>query len=137
MLGYLSWTLRLAAAGILLQTLFFKFTASPESVYIFTRVGAEPWGRILSGVAELAASLLLLYTPTAPLGAIVAMGVMAGAVGAHLTVLGIEVQDDRGLLFALAVVVLAACAVILYLHRLDLPVIGPRLRRTAMMETLR
>ena len=51
-----SWLCQLVIAAILLQTLFFKFTAAEESVYIFTTIGAEPWGRIGSGVAELVAS---------------------------------------------------------------------------------
>src|SRR5512135_784707 len=97
-----SWVLRIVAAVILLQTLFFKFTAAPESVYIFTKVGAEPWGRIGSGVVELIAAALLL-TPRWPwAGAALALGVMAGAIVSHLTILGIEVMGDKGLLFALA-----------------------------------
>src|SRR5437867_10439565 len=101
----LSWLLRIAAAIILLQTLFFKFTAAPESVYIFTKVGAEPWGRIGSGVVELIAAILFLLTRTAWLGAGIAIGVMAGAIVSHLTVLGVVVMNDGGLLFALALTV--------------------------------
>ena len=48
-----SWALRLIVAVILLQTLFFKFSAAKESVYIFSTLGMEPWGRIGSGVFEL------------------------------------------------------------------------------------
>lgn len=122
----LSWACRIIAAVILLQTLFFKFTAAPESVYIFTKVGAEPWGRIGSGVIELVAALLLL-TPRFPwAGALLALGVMAGAIVSHLTILGIEVQDDKGLLFALALVVAVASAVVLFLHRAQVPVIGEK-----------
>src|SRR5438874_13744844 len=98
----LSWLLRIAAAIILLQTLFFKFTAAPESVYIFTKVGAEPWGRIGSGVVELIAAILLIVPRTTWMGAVLGMGVMAGAIASHLSILGIEVQGDGGLLFALA-----------------------------------
>jgi uncharacterized membrane protein YphA (DoxX/SURF4 family) len=116
----LDWALRLVAAAILLQTLFFKFTAAPESVYIFTRVHAEPWGRIGSGVVELIASILLLLPATVWLGALIAMGVMAGAIFSHLTVLGIVVQDDGGLLFALAWTVFITSSIILYLHRSDI-----------------
>lgn len=117
----LDWVLRLVAAAILLQTLFFKFTAAPESVYIFTKVHAEPWGRIGSGVVELIASILLLAPALVWLGALIAMGVMAGAVFSHLTVLGIEVQGDGGLLFALALAVFTASGIVLYLHRADVP----------------
>lgn len=120
----LSTLLQLAAAGILLQTLFFKFTAAEESVYIFTTLGIEPWGRIGSGVMELVASALLLYPPTAAMGAIVAMGAMTGAILSHLTLLGIEVRGDGGLLFALALIVFGSSAVIVALRRAQLPIIG-------------
>ena len=122
-----SWVLRLAAAGILLQTLFFKFTAAPESVYIFTKVGLEPWGRIGSGVVELIAALLILSPRLTWLGSTIAIGVMAGAIISHLTLLGIEVQGDKGLLFALAVVVFVAAAINLFLHRNQIPIIGRKL----------
>jgi hypothetical protein len=119
------WVARLVAAGILGQTLFFKFTAAPESVYIFDKVGLGAPGRIGSGVAELIAAILLL-TPYAWAGALLALGVISGAIMSHLTVLGIEVQGDGGLLFGLAVVVFVASLVVLYLHRREVPVIGER-----------
>src|SRR5215470_19519120 len=97
-----SWALRITAAAILLQTLFFKFTAAPESVYIFTKVGAEPWGRIGSGIVELIAAALLLTPRFNWLGSLIALGVMGAAIASHLTVLGVEVQGDKGLLFSLA-----------------------------------
>ena len=123
----LSWVLRIMGAIILLQTLFFKFTAAPESVYIFTKVGAEPWGRIGSGVVELIAALLILTPRFTWLGSLLAMGVMAGAILSHLTVLGIEVQGDKGLLFALALIVFVCSTANLLLHRSEIPVIGRRL----------
>ena len=119
-----SVVLQLMAAGILLQTLFFKFTGAEESVYIFSTLGAEPWGRIGSGVVELMAAALLLYPPTAIYGAILAIGVMAGAILSHLLFLGIGVRGDGGLLFGLALVVFAAAAIVLYLRRTQLPVLG-------------
>lgn len=122
----LSWACRIVAAIILLQTLFFKFTAAPESVYIFTKVGAEPWGRIGSGVVELVAAVLLLTPRFVWVGAVLALGVMAGAIVSHLTLLGIEVQGDKGLLFTLAVTVFVTSAVALYLHRVQVPFIGGR-----------
>jgi hypothetical protein len=112
----LSWALQLAAAAILLQTLFFKFTGAEESVYIFTALGAEPWGRIGSGVVELIASVLLLVPATASLGAVMALS--------HLTVLGIEVKGDGGLLFGLALIVFACSAIVLTIRRAQLPVVG-------------
>ena len=119
-----SWICRIAAALILLQTLFFKFTAAPESVYIFTKVGAEPWGRIGSGIVELIAAILLLMPRLVWAGAFLALGVKAGAILSHLTVLGIEVQGDKGLLFFLAIAVFVTCSVALFLHRTQIPVIG-------------
>ncbi|MEQ1891707.1 MAG: DoxX family protein [Planctomycetota bacterium] len=120
----LSWLCQLAAAAILLQTLFFKFTGAEESRWIFSTLGVEPWGRIASGVVELVAAALLLYPRTAALGALLAAGVMAGAILAHLFVLGISVQDDGGLLFGLAVAVLVAASLVVVLRRAELPIIG-------------
>lgn len=119
-----SWILRITAAAILLQTLFFKFTGAPESVYIFTKVHAEPWGRIGSGFIELIAAILLLTPRFNWLGSLLALGMMAGAIGSHLTVLGIEVQGDRGLLFGLAITVFVTSGVNLYLHRAEIPLLG-------------
>jgi Flp pilus assembly protein protease CpaA len=120
----LSTLLQLTAAGILLQTLFFKFTGAEESVYIFSTLGMEPWGRIGSGVAELIAAALLLYPRTAAIGALLALGVMGGAIISHLTVLGLEVKNDGGLLFLLAIAVFAASVTVLFIRRGQLPVIG-------------
>jgi hypothetical protein len=115
------------AAVILLQTLFFKFTAAPESVYIFTKVGLEPWGRIGSGVVELVAALLLFVPGYHWLGATLAIGILAGAIVSHLTLLGIVVMDDGGLLFFLALVTVACCAVVLFCERRRIPLLGARL----------
>jgi putative oxidoreductase len=120
----IAWICRAAAAVILLQTLFFKFTAAPESVYIFTKVGLEPWGRIGSGIAELIAAILILIPATTWLGAGLALAVMAGAIFSHLTVLGIVVMNDGGLLFCLALAVTACSIVLLFLQRRRVPIIG-------------
>jgi hypothetical protein len=119
-----SWLLQLGVAVILFQTLFFKFTGAKESVYIFSTLGLEPWGRIGSGVAELIAVALLLIPSTAALGALLALGVISGAILSHLTRLGIEVMGDGGLLFYLAVAVFVGSAVILFLRRGELPLVG-------------
>ena len=119
-----SWCLQILAAGILLQTLFFKFSGAEESVYIFSTLGAEPTGRIGSGIVELIAAVLLLVPSTVAFGAALATGLMAGAIASHLTVLGIVVKDDGGLLFGLAVTVFVSAAVVLYLRRADLPFVG-------------
>lgn len=124
----IGWICRLTAAAILLQTLFFKFTGAPESIYIFTKVGMEPWGRYGSGVAELLASILLMINCRAWAGALLALGVMGGAIVSHLTVLGIVVQNDGGLLFGLAVVVAVCSVVVLILHRRQIPFIPQLLK---------
>lgn len=129
-----SWLLQIVVALILLQTLYFKFTGAPESKYIFTQMGMEPWGRIASGVVELIAAVLLLVPPTVVYGAILSAGVISGAIMSHLTKLGITIpnQDgtpgnDGGLLFGLALVVLVGSAVVLAVHRREIPIIGARL----------
>jgi uncharacterized membrane protein YphA (DoxX/SURF4 family) len=116
----LVWVLRLVAAIILLQTLFFKFSAAPESVYIFSKLGLEPWGRIGTGVVELIASVLLVIPRTTSLGALIALGVISGALVAHLTKLGIVVQGDGGELFILAAIVFACSAILLFIFRKQL-----------------
>ncbi|HPH86064.1 MAG TPA: DoxX family protein [Ferruginibacter sp.] len=113
----LLWILRIVAAVIMLQTLYFKFSASPESVYIFTTVGIEPWGRIASGVAELIASVLILVPRTSWMGAFMAIGVMSGAIFFHFTTLGIEVMNDGGQLFVYALLVFACSLLILFINR--------------------
>lgn len=121
---YLLWAARIVAAVIMLQTLFFKFTGASESVYIFSTLGVEPWGRIGSGIVELIASSLILIPRTSWIGAGLALGVMSGAILAHLTVLGIPVQGDGGYLFFLALAVAASSSTILFLTRSQwLPVV--------------
>ena len=120
----LSWVCRLTAAVILLQTLFFKFTGAEESVYIFTKVGLEPVGRYATGAVELVAAVLLVFRCHAWIGALLASGIMAGAIFSHLTVLGIVVKDDGGLLFALAVTVLLCSLVVLFQQRSQVPILS-------------
>jgi uncharacterized membrane protein YphA (DoxX/SURF4 family) len=116
----LPWVLRVLAAIILLQTLFFKFTGAEESVYIFTKLGIEPWGRIGTGVMELIASLLILLPRTTAFGALLAVGIMSGAILSHLFFLGISVQGDGGLLFVYALLVFSSAAVLLVWYRQQL-----------------
>ena len=112
-----SWILRILAALIMLQTLFFKFTASEESVYIFSELGMEPWGRIGTGIVELMASILILIPRTTFIGALIAIGLMIGAVGAHLVKLGIEVRNDGGQLFIYALLVLISSIILAVMYR--------------------
>jgi len=117
------WVLRLLAAVILLQTLYFKFSAAPESIYIFSKLGMEPWGRIGTGILELIAGILLLIPGTTVFGALLAIGLMTGAIFFHLTKLGISVQNDGGQLFIYALFVFVSCIALVIIHRNDLTVI--------------
>lgn len=126
-MNYISWALRLIVAVILFQTLFFKFTGAEESRYIFSTVLSpelEAYGRIGSGVVELIAVTLLLIPKTAWMGAFLALGTITGAIFSHLTLLGVVVKDDGGLLFALAVTVFVLSGIVLVIHRREFPVIG-------------
>jgi uncharacterized membrane protein YphA (DoxX/SURF4 family) len=111
------WVLRLTAAIILLQTLYFKFMAAEESVYIFSTLGIEPYGRIGSGIAELIAAILILIPRTTLFGAIIGVGVMLGAILSHLFVLGIEVKNDGGELFFLAIITFLCCIALIYWNK--------------------
>ncbi len=117
----ISWVSRIIAAVILLQTLFFKFTAAPESVELFTTLGMEPIGRIGTGIVELIAGILLLVIRTAWAGAIISLGVISGAIFSHLTILGINYNGDGGALFTMAVIVFVTSAVALWLERESIP----------------
>lgn len=124
MKNIIDWVLRIVVAGILIQTLYFKFSGAEESKYIFSTLGAEPYGRIGSGIFELIAAVLILYTPTTGIGAVLALGVISGAILSHLTILGIEVQGDGGLLFYLALVVFAGSFILAWTRRRSLPIVG-------------
>lgn len=124
-----TWIFQLVSAVILGQTLFFKFTGAPEAKYIFSTLGVEPWGRYGTGVVELVTAVLLLIPRTAGLGALLGIGLMAGAILSHLTKLGIEVQGDGGLLFALAWTVLISCGIVALLRRHEIPVLSALLQR--------
>jgi uncharacterized membrane protein YphA (DoxX/SURF4 family) len=112
------WALRLVAAGLMVQSLFFKFSGAEESVYIFSTLGMEPWGRIGTGVAELIASILLLLPRFTLWGALMGAGVMSGAIFSHLfTKLGIVVQNDGGQLFVYALIVFVCCSLLVVIYR--------------------
>ena len=120
-----SWVCRVIAAAIMIETLFFKFTGAPESVYIFSKMGMESWWRYGQGVWELLASLLLLTPRLGWAGGILTLGALGGAIVSHITVLGIEVQGDHGLLFAMAVITFACGFIVTFLHRHEIPSYTP------------
>lgn len=111
------WVLRIVAALIMLQTLYFKFSGSEESVYIFSQLGMEPWGRIGTGILELIASLLILYPKTTFFGSVLAIGLMLGAICAHATKLGFAVKNDGGQLFIYALLVLLSSLILAIIFR--------------------
>lgn len=114
------WFLRIVASSILLQTLFFKFSGAEESIYIFSKLGMEPYGRIGSGIIELVAATLILIPKTTWMGALLACGIMSGAILSHLFILGIAVKNDGGLLFVLALIVLLCCLELINLSRTNI-----------------
>jgi hypothetical protein len=126
-LAILDWITRLAPAAIMGQTLPFKLTGAPETVWIFSQLGAEPWGRLTTAGFETLALFLLLRPATSGLGGLLTLGLMGGAILSHLTVLGIEVQGDGGALFTMACVSLVCAAVTTWRYRAELPLIGPGL----------
>lgn len=117
------------AAIILLQTLYFKFTAHPDSVFIFTQLGIEPYGRIGIGVLELLAGILLLLPRTTLFGSLLCLGIISGAIGTHLFILGVEVLNDEGQLFGMALAVFICCVLIIWLKREDIAEIKGKLLR--------
>lgn len=116
-LSLFSWSLRIVVAAILVQTLYFKFTGAAESIYVFKTLGGEPYGRIGSGIAELGASILILIPRTTLLGALLGLAVMIAAIMSHVFVLGIEVQNDGGTLFMLALITFLCCSILVYQNR--------------------
>lgn len=115
-----TWALRLVAAFIMLQTLYFKFTAQPESIQLFNTLGMEPWGRIGTGIGELIASVLILIPRTTLIGAIMGLGLMSGAIFFHLTKLGVYFGGDA-VLFSYAVTVFVCCALLVIIYRKNIP----------------
>jgi len=119
--------LRIIIAVILVQTLRYKFTAHPDSVYIFSKVGLEPYGRIAIGILELIAAILILIPKTVWLGALLSLGIITGAIVMHLTKLGIEINGDGGMVFYMAIVVFVLSLIILWIKRKSVPFIGKNL----------
>ena len=117
------WILRLLAAIILLQTLYFKFTGATESIYIFSKLGMEPWGRIGTGVLELIAGILVLIPATTIFGALLAVALMAGAIFFHLTKLGVSVLNDGGQLFIYALLVFVSSMLLVIIYRGGIPTV--------------
>lgn len=124
-----STLLKIVAAFIMLQTLFFKFSGAQESIDLFTTIAGdnEALMRIGTGALELIASILLFVPKKIWLGAFLTVGLMGGAILSHLTILGIEHNNDGGRLFTCALITLVSGALLLVLNRKDIPIIGDKL----------
>jgi len=125
-----SWLLRVIIAVIFIQTLYFKFTGHPDSVFIFSSLGLEPYGRIGLGIIELIASVLLVVPRTKILGLLLSFGTILGAVFSHLLYIGIEVKGDGGFLFFLAFLVFLACVVLFFIHKKEIIEITKRFMKS-------
>lgn len=121
-----STVFQLIAAAIMGQTLFYKFSADPMSVQLFTELGMEPQGRLIIGTLELIACILLLIPSSVVYGATLAIGLMGGAIIGHVTKLGWE--GERLSLGLLAVAVFVACLIILWLRKKELPLLNAVLK---------
>ncbi len=119
--SFLKLSLRVVPAVILLQTLYFKFSAAPESVHIFETLGLEPWGRIGLGIIELIVAILILIPKTTWIGALSGIAIMSGAIYSHLTKLGIVVQNDGGTLFILASITFIFCVLLVWVNKKQIP----------------
>lgn len=124
-----TWIFQAIGGLILLQASVFKFIGAPETIQIFTLIGIEPWGRILIGIAEVGAGVMLLVPRMAALGAALAFGVISGAIASHLTVLGIAIEaiGDSGEMFGMALAVFVSSLIVLIIRRRELPIIGKQL----------
>ncbi len=120
-----SWICCSIAAGIMIETLFFKFTGAAESKYIFQKMGTEPWWRWGQGIWELLASVCLLLPALRWLGGILTTGAMAAAIISHMTWLGYSIQGDHGLLFCMAISTFACGMTVLLIHRHSIPFLTP------------
>ena len=136
---YLPWALAIFVAIVFVQSLFFKFTNSFETIHIFTTIGDwmgsiglpafiasgfAAWGGYTVGSIELIASVLLIIRRTQSLGALIGFVIISGAIFFHLfTPLGVSVvideagNRDGGQLFTLAVGVFVSTILIMWLRR--------------------
>jgi hypothetical protein len=150
LIGWTAHGLAIFIAAVFLDSLRFKFTNAPKTQIIFGDLdrwaaglgapGLFAQGGLFSqyaiGGAELVASLLLLgtmalrrYRFLQPLGAILAIAIMSGAISFHLfTPLGVNVDNDGGALFYTACGVWVAAFILLFLRRAELRDLAARLR---------
>jgi len=117
---YLSWTIRILTTFIIFQIVYFKLSGDPKCIYVFKKVGGEPIGRLTTGLIELLAGILLLVPTTKIWGAIIAFLAACCCLYAHFTVLGIIINNDGGLLFAMTFSVFILSIILFFLHQKEL-----------------
>jgi len=112
----------------MLQTLFFKFSGAEQSIDLFTTLAGENEAllRIGTGILELIAAALLFTPKKTWLGALLTMGLMSGAMLAHLTILGVVHNNDGGLLFTGSAITFLAGTILLFHHKKEIPFIGKK-----------
>lgn len=109
--------IKLKALIIFHKTLFFKFSAADENIFIFSASGIDPYGRIGSEIVELITSVLILIHRTTLIRALIGLGTMAVAMLSHFLVLGIVLQNNHGTLFISAVIAFLCSATLIYQNR--------------------
>ena len=115
----IAWCFQLIIAGIFIPIGILKFMNNPADLEIFSQLGMEPAGRYIIGVLEILAGLMVLTNAVAAMGAFLGVGVMLGAMLAHMTVLGIDQTH-----FILLFIVFLSCCIVSFIRRKQLPLIG-------------
>lgn len=123
----LDWSLRLVAALILALAVPPKLTAAPDAVAMFTQLGAGSSGRIATAVFESIAVVLLIAPSTVVFGALLAAGLMTGALCAHFAVLGIAPGGDPSM-FLMALAAFACAVALAWRRRRQIPLVAQFLR---------
>ena len=117
------YSFQLIAGLILAKASYDKFSGQEMTLIIFKSLSIEKTRLVIATVEGLA-SFLLISNHLPHYGAILGLGTMLGAFIAHISVLGIEVNNDGGMMVMLMVVVIISTITVMYLRRKDLPLIG-------------
>lgn len=120
----ISWVFQIFVAAIFLWVGFLKLSNNPTDVLIFTELEMEPFGRYLIGALEMLAGIFLLTHSLSATGAFLGLGIMFGAIIAHSTVLGANINHDEGRHIFLLVSVFISCLPILFIRKKQIPFIG-------------
>lgn len=118
----ISWVFQLIAALILGNASIQKFLGVEMSVYVFKALDIEGTRLVIGAIEGVAALLLLTKAPH--WGAILGFSTMLGALIAHISVLGLEVHQDHGALSMMMIGTIVSTAIVLWIRRRSLPLIG-------------